>query len=217
MVKSIVTLFVVISLTTIAVHTVFSWVPRSSAEIDGVTAAGDEEGVVDLKEGLKQALEKSYVMTITEEELNRYIAKHLKLTHSAIVDDYVSIKGVYVDLKPNLVDITIEREVDYPANLQADGSKKFSFLPLNQTLSMQLAIEVTDSENGDVHTQVSFPGASFGRAPAPGGLAVVVKPNFDVVYDFFQEELKLAYNNGTSITVEDGLLKVDCRKPDARQ
>lgn len=211
MIKSVVTLFVVISLTTIALHTVFSWVPRTLTDFDGVTNDAEQGEVVDLKEKLKQALEKSYEVTITEAELNLYIAQRLKLTHSAIVDDYVTIKGVYVDLKPNLVDITIEREIDYAANQQADGSKKFSFLPLSQTLSMQLAVTSSASENGDVNTQVSFPGASFGQAPSPGGLATVVKPNFDVVYDFFAEEIKLGYNNKSSITVEDGMMKIDFR------
>ena len=210
MIKTVVGMFVLISLTTIGLHTVFSWVPVSLQDVDGLSAS-DDVVVVDLKERLQQALDKSYEVTITEEELNLYIGKELKLTQSAIVDDYITIKGVYVDLQPNAMEVTIEREIDYAHNVKEGGAKQFSFLPLTQTITLQMEIAVKVSENGDEYTTVSFPGAKFGQAPAPGGLAAVVKPSFDMVAKFFEQEIKLGYNNRTSVKIEEGMMKIDPR------
>lgn len=210
LIKTVIGVFVLISLTSIGLHTVFSWVPVSLQDVEGVNPSEDAV-VVDLKERLQQALDKSYEVTISEEELNLYIAERLKLTQSAIVDDYITIKGVYVDLQPGAMEVIIEREIDYDRNVKDDGSKQFSFLPLTQTISLSMEVSVSTAENGDVSTTVSFPGAKFGQSPAPGGLVAVVKPSFDVIAKFFEQEIKLGYNNQTSVKIEDGVMTIDPR------
>ncbi|MFD2159145.1 hypothetical protein ACFSW8_09575 [Rubritalea tangerina] len=193
-----------------AAHTVLSWVPRNLQEVDGMHSS-DEQPVADLHARLKEAVEKSYEVTITEEELNRYLASKLQLTQSPIVDDYVHIKGIYVDLKPGVIDVSIEREFTMPDNQQADGAKKVGFLPMAQTVSMQLEVETVDDVDGGKKTTVHFPGGNFGKAPAPGLLVYVVKPSFDIILNHFSEEVELGYRQMTSVKVEDGLIKLDPR------
>lgn len=208
--KLIVATVVLCALTAMALHTALSWVPRNVQEIEGITL-GDEAKVIDLKERLQQSLDKSYEVAITEHELNQYIASKLQLTHSPIIDDYIKIKGVYVDVKDDLLDITIEREFDYPQNTQSDGSKKISFLPFSQTVSMQIEVVTDKGEDGSATKRLHFPGATFGKAPAPGMFVYLVRPSFEKVAEFFADELDIAYHDMTSITVKDGVIHLDPR------
>ncbi|MFC5049604.1 hypothetical protein ACFPK9_03090 [Rubritalea spongiae] len=193
-----------------ATHTVLSWIPRNLQSVDSAQVS-EETQFVDLKERLRKAVEESYPVEITEAELNQYIEEKLTLTQSPIVDDFVQINGVYVDLLPNLIEITIERTFDYPSNVEDDGSKKLGFLPFTQTVTMQLKVHSELDSDGAVKTMVEFPGGSFGRAPAPGMLVILVKPSYDVLADFFAEELDLGYRQMTYVTVEDGVIKLDPR------
>lgn len=209
--KTIISIVVVLAIVSMALHTVFSWMPRNLQDVDGMVSNDENEEVANLAERLAEAVEKSYEVTITETELNQYIASRLHLTQSPIVDDYVAIKGIYVDLKPDLIDISIERAFDYPNNQQEDGSKKVGFLPLAQTVSMQLEIRSEKDPDGGMKTIIHFPGGNFGKSPAPGLLIKLVKPSFDLVAEFFEEEINLGYRQMTSVKIEDGVIKLDPR------
>jgi hypothetical protein len=209
--KTIVAIVVLVALTSIAAHTVMSWVPRNLQDVAGTGPVEEGAKIPDLAERLKEAIQKSYEVSITEEELNRYIASKLELTQSSIVDDYVKITGVYVDLKPDLIDVSIEREFDIPNNQQSDGSKKLGFMPFSQTISMQLELRTTDSDDGGKERSLSFPGGNFGKAPAPGSLVRIVKPSFDVIAEVFANEINLSYGEMTSVVVSEGVITLDPR------
>ena len=207
--KTIIAIVVLVALTSMAAHTVMSWIPRILQDVDGTGPVEEGATVPDLAERLKEAIDKSYEIEITEEELNRYIASKLELTQSSIVDDYVKITGVYVDLKPNLIDVSIEREFNIPNNQQSDGSKKLGFMPFSQTVSMQLEIRTVDDVDGGKMRVVNFPGGNFGKSPAPGLLVRVVKPSFDIIAEVFEEEIKLGYEEMTSVVIGDGIITLN--------
>jgi|GEM_PF-1520850 hypothetical protein len=207
--KTIIAIVVLVALTSMAAHTVMSWIPRNLQDVDGTGPVEEGATVPDLAERLKEAIDKSYEIEITEEELNRYIASKLELTQSSIVDDYVKITGVYVDLKPNLIDVSIEREFNIPNNQQSDGSKKLGFMPFSQTVSMQLEIRTVDDVDGGKMRVVNFPGGNFGKSPAPGLLVRVVKPSFDIIAEVFEEEIKLGYEEMTSVVIGDGIITLN--------
>jgi hypothetical protein len=207
--KTIIAIVVLVALTSMAAHTVMSWIPRNLQDVDGTGPVEEGATVPDLAERLKEAIDKSYEIEITEEELNRYIASKLELTQSSIVDDYFKITGVYVDLKPNLIDVSIEREFNIPNNQQSDGSKKLGFMPFSQTVSMQLEIRTVDDVDGGKMRVVNFPGGNFGKSPAPGLLVRVVKPSFDIIAEVFEEEIKLGYEEMTSVVIGDGIITLN--------
>lgn len=215
--KTIIAIVVLVALTSMVAHTFMSWVPRNLQDVDGTRPVKRGAKIPDLAERLREAIQKNYVVKITEEDLNRYIASKLELTQSSIVDDYVKITGVYVDLKPDLIDVSIEREFDIPNNQQSDGSKKLGFMPFSQTVSMQIELQTTDSDDGGKERSLTFPGGNFGKAPAPGLLVRIVKPSFDVIAEVFEEEIKLSYKEMTSVVVSDGFITLDPRPVIIRQ
>jgi hypothetical protein len=206
LVKNIVALFVIIALMSMCLHTIMAWVPRNLQSVAGFGASSTAEDLPDLRERLKDAIKNSYEVTISEEELNRYVASRLKLTQSPIVDNYIKITGVFFDLKPNIIDVSIEREFDMPNNIKADGSKKFDLVPFSQTVSMQIELETSfDKQNNRLRT-INFLGGHFGKSPAPGQLIKVVKPSFDIIAQFFEKEIKLGYKDMDSVIIGDGMI-----------
>lgn len=211
--KLIVGILVLSVLVGMGLHVVFSWVPRPMDDIDGYVSGGlNPEKVVDLKEKLEASIEGDYEVTVTEEEINRYLAAKLKLEQSKMVSRFVNIKGVYVDLKPDVMELIIERDFDYDENVKDDGSKLIGFLPFQQTVSMELEILTIEDEKGGTARAVNFPGANFGTAPAPGLFVKVVKPSFDAIHEHFSEEVDLAYAKMARIKINDGHLILDPRR-----
>jgi len=185
----------------------FAWLPRELDDIDGKSVT-DDEIVVDLKEKLMASKNGLYEITITEEEINRYLTNKLALAQSDLVGDYVKVKGVYVNLTPDNVEVIIERELDY---VQKEGGKdlgEIPFLPLTNTVSMNFKVYTEDVE-GKTRRSIEFPPGSFGLVPAPGQFVMLVKPSFDKIAELFAVEIDLGYEQMTRVEVGDGFIKLD--------
>lgn len=191
-----------------------SWQPQDLSGFDGrEEIAGDaDKPVVDLREKMQAAKNGLYEITITEEELNRYLASRMKLEQTGVTDEYVRVKGVYVDLKPDLMEVVIERELDYVAK-DADGneSRPVSFLPITHTVAMKLKVVTEESESGGLTRRIDFPPGRFGQVPAPGQFVQLVKPSFDKLLNFFDEEKNLGYEEMAKVEIGDGFIKMDPR------
>lgn len=205
--KFIVGLLIIGILGGLCFHTYLSWKPRDLSDIDGLEDdATKKEQVVNLKEKLDAALKGEYEVTITEEEINRYIASRLKLSQSSLLDRYLTVKGVYVNLlQDNKAEVIILRSVDFPDNEKKDGGKYVSFLPTDQTVTLDLI--VTCETTGDETTKtLTYPGGRYGQAPAPNQFARVILPGFKSLAEFFEDELAMVYDEMKTIKIEDGKL-----------
>ncbi len=76
---------------------------------------------------------------------------------------------------------------------------------------MQLELRTVDDVDGGKVRVVKFPGGNFGKSPAPGLLVRVVKPSFDVIAEVFQEEIKLGYEEMTSVVIGDGIMTLNSK------
>lgn len=204
--KLIITVLIIGMLGGLSFHTWLSWQPRDLSDIDGISEdAETEEEPVNLNEKLSAALKGQYDVVLTEAEINQYIASRLELSQSSVLDRYITMKGLYVNLLPGKVEVILARRVDYPENTKKDGSKYVGFLPTDQTVTMELLIETQKTDDGTSNI-LNIPGGRFGKAPAPNQFVKVIKPGFDKVAEFFEEELDLIYNQMNEIRVEDGTI-----------
>lgn len=213
--RFLVALLVIVANVAMGAFVYFSWQPRDLSDIDGREVDSvSKKPVVDLMEKMQAAKNGLYEINITEEELNQYIATKIKLVQSGVVDEYVDVKGVYVDLKPDVMEIIIEREINYvdPAAKEGEENSKVPFLPMDNTVSMKLKIYTTPAEEGGTKRIVEFPGGSFGKAPAPGQFVLAVKDSFEQIAEHFSKEIDIAYNEMTRIEIKDGVITLDPRR-----
>ena len=212
MVKTVTTLVVLGVLAAMGGFVYYGWQGADLAGIsgrDGISRGQSAIGYVDIERKVRNALNADVEVTLTEAELNQYIAKNVRLKQGGFMKDFATVKGVYVDLKPDLMEIFIEREI---AQYGEGGKIKTDvFQPFTHTVSMKLKIYTVVDEDGVTTRKVEFPGGTIGKAPTPGLMVTVVKDSFDQLAEHFKTERELGYEKMTTITVGDGFITLDPR------
>ena len=136
MLKTVITLLVLVILTAIGGFVYFGWQGADLSDVSG--KKGIAIGYVDVERKVRNALNANAEVTLTEAELNQYIAKNLKMKQGGFMKGFAKVKGVYVDLKPDMMEIFIEREI---AQYGEKGAVKTDvFKPFTHTVSMKLKI-----------------------------------------------------------------------------
>jgi len=182
-----------------------SWQSADISEVSG--RKGMAIGYVDLKQKMRNAHNSGSELKITESELNQYLMKNLKLKQGGFLKDFATIKGVYVDLKPDVMEVFIERKI---AQYGENGAIKTDvFKPFRQTVSMKVKIYRGKNNEGKDATVVEVPGGSIGKAPAPGLMVMLVKSSFDQIKEHFQSEISLGYDKMRRISIGDGFITLD--------
>lgn len=212
MIKMLVTLLILGILAAMGGFVYFGWQGADLSEVsgrEGISKGQSGIGYVDIERKVRNALNANVEVTITEAELNQYLAKNIKMKQAGWMKGFATVKGVYIDLRPDMMEIFIEREI---AQYGEGGKIKTDvFKPFVHTVSMQLKIFTVVDEKGMTTRKVEFPGGTIGKAPTPGMMVTVVKGSFDQLAEHFKAETELGYEKMTSITVGDGFIKLDPR------
>jgi len=192
----------------------FAWQNKDLSGIAGrdkIIAKNTASAEIDVFKKLQNAYNGNYVVTLTEEEINLYIAKRLSMKQDGPLKGFSKIKGVYVDLTPNMMEVFIEREI---AQYGEDGVPKTEYIkPFDHTISMKFKIYTKENTNDSGTTNiVEFPGGTIGKSPAPGMFVKVMKPSFDAIATFFEKEIELAHGRIIHIKIEDGKVTLDPRR-----
>jgi hypothetical protein len=207
LVKTSITLLVLGILLAIGGFIYFGWQGADLSDVSG--RKGIAIGYVDIERKVRNALNDNAEVTLTEAEINQYISKNLKMRQGGFMKGFAKVKGVYVDLKPDVMEVFIEREI---AQYGEKGTVKTDvFKPFMHTVSMKLKIITEVDARGSITRKVEFPGGTIGKAPTPGLMVTVVKASFDQLAEYFKTETDLGYKKMTSITVGDGFIKLDPR------
>lgn len=216
-VKMILTLIILGVLGGMCAFVYFGWQKTDLTGIDGREEIIKSKGnvrAVNVLEKLRNAYDGNYEVKLTEEELNRYIAEKLKMKQGGWMKGFATIKGVYVDLREDEIEVFIEREI---AQYGEDGKPKLDIIkPFDQTVSMKLKVATLDLVDADGKKQTSirvdFPGGSIGKAPAPGMFVKLVQDSFAQIQQHFNDELELGYERIVRIKIGDGFITLDPRK-----
>lgn len=151
--------------------------PQDLSDLEGTGAAAAGEAR-DLKEVLSRSLSGGHEVTLSEADINRYLAATLKAEQGGLFAKEVGIEDVFLRLEDGRAEIIIVR----------------SFREHRFTLSMFLRIEQVENPNGSVETQVlrngglfheDVPnppvGGRFGRLSVPEGFLHLVLPSFEAL------------------------------------
>ncbi len=213
-IKFLFVLLIISILVGMMAYVYFAWQKKDLSGIDGrekIISSNSLSGETNLLKKLQNAYAGNYVVTLTEEEVNLYIAKKMSMKQGGPLKGFSKVKGVYVDLTEDMMEVFIEREV---AQYGEDGVPKTEYLqPFDHTISMKFNIYTHENTEDDGTTNVvEFPGGSIGKSPAPGMLVKVMKPSYDALAEFFTDELMLAHTKIIHIKIEDGKVTLDPRK-----
>jgi hypothetical protein len=210
--KMLMTLLILIVLAAMGGFVYFGWQGADLSGVsgrEGIVKGQTGIGYVDIERKVRNALNADVEVTLTEAELNQYIAKNMKMTQGGFMKGFATVKGVYVDLKPDMIEVFIEREVAQYGD--DDVIKTDVFKPFDHTVSMKLKVSTVEDVAGVTTRKIEFPGGTIGKAPTPGLMVTIVKDSFDQLAEHFKTEIDMGYMRMTSITVGDGFITLDPR------
>lgn len=164
-----------------------------------------------LRTVLQTAVDRSYPVPLTEDEINLYLKQTLKAKQGGLLGEVVRLDGVRVRLEEDRAEIVIERTaMGYPL-----------------TLSMYVRVEQTLDMNGKPSTSILrdggpmlpqaprlerlVKGGRFGKLVVPQGFLLLVLPSFEKLAALYREELRLGFEEMSRVRITEGKLLLDPR------
>lgn len=163
----------------------------------------------DLKVVLKNASERGYPVTLSEAEINQWLARTLVARQAGFLEGKVTFDRVWVRLEDERAEVIMARR----------------FLGKPFTVSMYLKVEKLEDEKGIVTDfqpnggpyLKDFPhppkGGRFGKLVVPMGFLYLVLPAYQKLGALFPEEVDLGFANMARVKIEKGRLVLDPREP----
>lgn len=187
--------------------------PQDLSDLKGTGPADPVNGgkTRDLREVLKNAVNRGYELTLTEEEINRYLQQTLAAKQGGGLEKLVNIEGVRVRLEDERAEIIIERSImGRPMTVSM-------FVRVVQELDVQGRTKTLIMREGGAY----FPqlprlerlakGGRFGKLVVPQGFLLAVLPSFEKLAKVYEYELQQGFEEMSRITVADGKLILDPR------
>lgn len=186
----------------------FACLPQDLESIDGYRADAATQAR-DLALVMEKSLEKGHSLTLSEEEINRWLARTVAPRQGGLLASLVTLEGVWVRLMDGYVEIIQER----------------SMLGYRFTVSVFVSLERTEEAGrvrkqahlhcGPYHEALPRPlrGGRFGRLVVPQGFLVFVMPAYRKLAHEFRNEIKLGIEEMSSVSFESKRLIL---KPHAR-
>ena len=189
---------------------VLSFIPQSLSDIDGAEDTSWQSGRRDMVAVFRRALEGSYPVHLSEQELNHFLARTLKCHQGGAFARWITLDRVLVRLEPGRAEIILLRHCFGRAH----------------TVSMWVQLEQTEGALGEQRTQVHFNGGPLfaesavrrggriGQLVIPEGLLRFVLPSYVQLGQQFEPEIHYGFEEMARFEFRDGLLSLDPRPPE---
>lgn len=152
--------------------------PQDLSDIDGYReeAGPAPLGHRNIGTALENAFKNKSPLQITEEEINEYILSTLKFEQEGWLKDYVAIKGVWVRLEKDVIEVIIEREVKGKTH----------------TVSMLYEPEQKMEKDGTMSSAVHRKKGKWGGTRVPNGFLYLTNSSFEALTSSFADEIGTA-------------------------
>ena len=163
----------------------------------------------DLNVVLKNAIDRGYPVTLSEAEINQWLARTLVTKQGGLFEDKITLDRVWIRLTEGGAEVVMQR----------------SFWGRPFTTSMYVQIERMEGPDG-VGTEVRLHGDPFhddwprpprggrlGQLVVPQGFLLLVMPSYQKLAAVFPREIKLAFQEMARVEIQKGKLVLDPREP----
>jgi hypothetical protein len=189
----------------------FIFLPEDLTDIGGYAPVAEAPASPprDIEAVLRKSIEGNYSVTLSETELNNWLARELKLKQGGELAEWVSLKRVWVRLRAGVAEIIIERDVaGHPLTTSM-------FLQVEQSETAKGMITQIHLHGGGFHEDIPQPtrGGRFGRLTVPQGFLILVMQDFEKIAQLFQTEIDLGFKQMARIKIEDKRIMLDPKQP----
>lgn len=197
-------LFLISALITLllAAALVFMFLPQDTSDIAGYREDAQQAEVRDLERVLQEAVDRGHKVTLSEEEINRWLAKKLKIEQKGLLGAGVSQIDLGIRLEDGYAEIVLER--------------RMFGRPITLSMFVQIEIEKRGNSStkhalmhGGLMTPVIaglYRGGRFGCLLVPQGYLYLVKPAFFQLSTACSKEIELAFREMMDVKIEKNQL-----------
>jgi len=198
--------FVFLTLSGVALSLVLISIPQ---KLDGIGGLDSPDGGRDVAAVLRESHQRQVPATLTEAEINQWLARVLDFRQGGRFEESVTFKRIAVRITEGLAEVIMEREI---------GGRSF-------TVSMFITID--QSRNGDrLRTELNLHGGGYaswlpspprggrlGLLVVPQGFLRLVLPAYEALAEAVSEELDNGFRKMIYIRFEDKRIELDPRVP----
>lgn len=179
-----------------------TWEPQDMSDIEGYRQA---DAAPDIPNLLYKASKQNSTLTLSEADINRYLAKTLKISQQGLSATVSRPHGVGIRLHDGFLEVILERQI---------------FDRFTQTISMYLTIQTVIDENSP-HPQIrvdfsggeplSFNvlcGGKIGMVPVPQGYMILLRPALENLAQCYSDFLTQLTDSGYSIVIKPHEIKL---------
>ena len=183
--------------------------PQDLTDLGGYGPAMKTAPEREMKVVLKNAIDRGYPVTLTEAEINQWLARTLVTKQGGLFEGKFTLDRVWVRLEDGRAEVIMAR----------------SLLGKPFTVSMYLQAERMEGAKG-TRTEIrlhggpyhkDFPdppqGGRFGKLVVPQGFLLLVMPAYEKLAALFPGEIELGFRDMARIKFEKGRLVLDPREP----
>lgn len=182
-----------------------TWIPQDLSDLPGYRQADVAPNIPEL---LRQANKKNAALTLTESDVNRYLASTLKASQNGILSPLARPNGVGIRFHDNYMEIIIERRIGI-SSMQTVSM----YITVVQEVNGNSTLPVTRLEfcAADDKNNVVSRGGTLGRLVVPQGYMIFLRPAFENLAGAYKELLDTIVDSGKLIRISEG--RVDILPP----
>ncbi|MFT4175234.1 MAG: hypothetical protein QM627_01145 [Luteolibacter sp.] len=199
----VVALFLFLMLVGLGTLVFFLYQPQKLDDLEGFGATPAEIAAErDVGEVLRLAVEREFPVTLTEGQLNRWLAQRLDARQGGFAGTAVSLKRVWVRLEEGRMEIITEREM-------AGRPLTFSmFLRVAEVETVQGKTKEVRLDGGPYSEEMPEirKGGRFGKVVVPQGFLVLVLPEYRKLAAALVTELNFGAHEMSRIEIRKGKL-----------
>ena len=175
-----------------------TWLPQDLSDLPGYRQADVAPNIPEL---LRQANKKNAALTLTESDVNRYLASTLKASQNGILSPLARPNGVGIRFHDNYMEIIIERRIGI-STLQTVSM----YITIVQEVAGNSSLPVTRLEFCDSaeKNNVVSRGGTLGRLVVPQGYMIVLRPAFENLAHAYKDILDSIVDSGKIIRISEG-------------
>lgn len=187
----------------------FTTRPQDLTDLGGYGPATKAAPVRDMTAVLQSAIDRNYAVTLSEAEINQWLAANLVLKQGGFLSEQVKLEHFWVRLEEGRAELIMERSI---------FGKPFTISMYFHVDKEQSGKEIITSYNpsgGPFLKDYEFPqkGGRLGQLVVPQGFLHLVMPSYAKIAALFTAEIELAFNKMQRVKFENDRLVLDPREP----
>lgn len=200
--QSAVILFAVVLLIFMVTAIALSFLPQDLSDLEGVDETATSSVTPrNIQKVLANASEQNLAVTLTEEEINRWLASQINGQQDGILKNSVQYVGTWVRLREGTVDLIFER-------------KAFN---RPHTIAMNVEIEQTTIADDKMDTKIHWRGGRLGQMPVMQGYLLLVMSSYRELANAMAPEvaaLTSLLKGRATVIISEGKISFTPRSPD---